>query len=390
MPQRTITGPILDTAGIGIVSGSLRVTPIEPTGTSGDGFVVNARTYPITHGAVQATVIVPGAYRFDILADSGAILRTFSANLSDSSLADISIKEVWESRVDPIDLPPATLREGDSLLRLAPGAGADGDALLKAGSRLEWGRPSGMGNMLSSVYDPNGTASDAFDRANHSGTQLISTVSGLQAALDQRALTEHTHAGSDIASGTIAPQRLGSGTPTAGTVLRGDGVWAAPIVAPPHAKIYYQKDQNVVGGDLTANIWNTWLFNTIAYDHLGGLSVNAETGVVTLPAGAYYITVRCAVHTSTNPFRQKTRVVKSDLTLLTAGYSLSHLDVSGAVNFIPITVESAYISSPTSVDLLAQTWASATFTSWGMGGQVNVTGAPEHYAEMIIVRAPSV
>lgn len=42
------------------------------------------------------------------------------------------------------------------------------------------------GFMLESVYDPQGKNADAFARANHTGTQAISTVSGLQAALDAR------------------------------------------------------------------------------------------------------------------------------------------------------------------------------------------------------------
>ena len=43
---------------------------------------------------------------------------------------------------------------------------------------------AGSGDMLASVYDPNGVDADAFARANHTGTQAISTVSGLQTALD--------------------------------------------------------------------------------------------------------------------------------------------------------------------------------------------------------------
>jgi hypothetical protein len=44
---------------------------------------------------------------------------------------------------------------------------------------------------------------------------------------DSRTPTTHTHAASDIASGTIATARLGSGTASASTFLRGDGSWAA-------------------------------------------------------------------------------------------------------------------------------------------------------------------
>ncbi|UXS23110.1 hypothetical protein [Agrobacterium tumefaciens] len=40
-------------------------------------------------------------------------------------------------------------------------------------------------NMMDTqVYDPQGIADDAFDRANHTGQQAISTVAGLQALLD--------------------------------------------------------------------------------------------------------------------------------------------------------------------------------------------------------------
>lgn len=44
-----------------------------------------------------------------------------------------------------------------------------------------------LGFMEESVYDPQGKHADAFARANHTGTQAIATVSGLQTALDAKA-----------------------------------------------------------------------------------------------------------------------------------------------------------------------------------------------------------
>lgn len=45
---------------------------------------------------------------------------------------------------------------------------------------------SGSGDMQISTYDPQNVSGDAFLRANHTGTQAIATISGLQTALDDK------------------------------------------------------------------------------------------------------------------------------------------------------------------------------------------------------------
>lgn len=61
-----------------------------------------------------------------------------------------------------------------------------------------------------------------------SHTHAISDVTNLQTGLDAKAASSHTHAASDITSGTIATARLGSGTASATTFLRGDNTWDTP------------------------------------------------------------------------------------------------------------------------------------------------------------------
>lgn len=51
----------------------------------------------------------------------------------------------------------------------------------------------GSGDMLEAVYDPQGIGLDAFARANHTGQQAITTVTGLQSALDGKSAVGHGH-----------------------------------------------------------------------------------------------------------------------------------------------------------------------------------------------------
>lgn len=57
---------------------------------------------------------------------------------------------------------------------------------------------AGNGDMEAVTYDPQEIGADAFARVNHTGAQAISTVTGLQTALDGKSATGHGHAISDV------------------------------------------------------------------------------------------------------------------------------------------------------------------------------------------------
>ncbi len=57
-------------------------------------------------------------------------------------------------------------------------------------------------------------------------TGTLSSQADLQAALDGKAALSHSHDAAQVASGTLATARLGAGTASSGTFLRGDQQWA--------------------------------------------------------------------------------------------------------------------------------------------------------------------
>lgn len=62
----------------------------------------------------------------------------------------------------------------------------------------EMGTSEATGDMMAEVYDPQEINGDAFARANHTGTQPMNTVSGLQTALNAKADSGHGHTASEI------------------------------------------------------------------------------------------------------------------------------------------------------------------------------------------------
>lgn len=76
----------------------------------------------------------------------------------------------------------ATIRNDLVTSQMAvPTGGLTGQNLVKS-SDADWDlmwAPAGAGDMLKVMYDPQEIEADAFDRANHTGTQSVSTITGL-------------------------------------------------------------------------------------------------------------------------------------------------------------------------------------------------------------------
>lgn len=72
---------------------------------------------------------------------------------------------------------------------------------------------------ISTTATANATDAALRDRTTHTGAQAISTVTGLQAALDAKALSAHSHPVGDLTA---------TGTKNSTTYLRGDNTWGTP------------------------------------------------------------------------------------------------------------------------------------------------------------------
>lgn len=282
MPQRVITGPIVDAGGGGL-SGTVRITPIAPAGGE-SGFVVAPCVHDFAAGVLQAPVVAPGRYAIEVT--SGDISFAFQAAISDASLADISLRELFDSRGDTSPAMPV-LCDGDSLLRLKPGAGEEGALLEAAGDSLVWRRPPG-GDLQAAVYDPSARSRDVFARGGHTGQQSMATIGGLDDALARTIPESHGHAASRLTAGQLAPARLGAGTANSSTFLRGDGTWSS-IGGIEITEFYYQLAPGVNGQSSVIGQWVTLLYNGFGLNQIE--ATLAGDGTLTVPAGTYFVDV---------------------------------------------------------------------------------------------------
>ncbi|HNU72107.1 MAG TPA: hypothetical protein PKL48_10415 [Thermodesulfobacteriota bacterium] len=97
MQIRSFSGNVVLPDGTGVLVGYYRITPIGNLPADADGVRTRkSMIFPITDGAVSGTILTPGNYKGDVLAD-GAVIDSFIFGVTETSPDPLNVLAMYSA-----------------------------------------------------------------------------------------------------------------------------------------------------------------------------------------------------------------------------------------------------------------------------------------------------
>lgn len=245
MITRTLAGHVITPAGVGVIKGAVRITPVMPVPADSSGILVpTSATYQINDGVVVGTIVAPATYNFEVFAGDALVWR-FTRSVA-AVASDVTLQDIYLSAVELPTIAPAVVREGDNITRLGSGTEAAGRVPAANGAGgIIWSN-AGAGDMTTAVYDPDrdgkviaavnadtvpwsGVAGrpSTYPPEAHASSHASGGSDAVSPAAIGAAAASHTHTGGDITSQVASAA-------SAATVPWG-GITGKPSEYPPTA-----------------------------------------------------------------------------------------------------------------------------------------------------------